>query len=435
MKIDCDFRRLFLIVLLYLLYLCMKLIIRLLKMKHIVLPLLFVLSLFFLYSCKAVKTEESVYTKKQKTVLVYIIGNNSLSSDAVSSFTQIRSGYIPENEGNLLVYFHTNTAGPVLYNITKNKEGEVVTDTAYVFPSRNSATSTSIKQALSVSATLFPANEYGLVLWSHGTGWLPSGYYASGSFSSSSAVASVFNADPYASFIKMARNSGNGMIQRTFGSESEKEIEITDLATAFPFKLSFIMFDACLMGGIEVAYELKEYADYMIFSPAEVLTTSFPYSVIMKHIFATPSDLKGVCEEYYNFYDKKSGELRSATVSLVDCAQLTSLAAVAKEIFAGNRGKIATLNMSDIQGYFRGNKPWFYDIQDFIGKIATQDQLAKFNDALSKVVTYKAATPYFLELKIDRFSGVSTYIPNPSNSQLEAFYKNFKWNIDTGMIE
>lgn len=413
----------------------MNLIIRLLKMKYISITLTLALLSLFIYSCQAVKPEKPVYIKKQKTVLVYLIANNSLSTDAVTSFNLIRNGYIPGEEGNLLVYFHNKNSGPVLYNIKRNQSGEVVADTAYVFPARNSATSASLTQALSVSATLFPAEEYGLILWSHGTGWMPSGYYATGSFSSGTNISTIFAADPYANFIKLARDSNNGEIQRSFGSENNKEIEIRDLATAFPYKLSFIIFDACLMGGIEVAYELKEFTDYMIFSPAEILTTSFPYNLIMRHIFKNPSDLRSVSEEYYNFYNAMSGSSRSATISLVDCSKLQNLAAVAKEIFTANRSKIALLNMSTIQGYFREGRAWFYDIKDFIDHIGSADQIAKFDKALSEVVLYKAATPYFIELKIDRYSGISTYIPNPSNTQLDDFYKKFKWNADTRMIE
>lgn len=388
-----------------------------------------------LYSCKAVKPEEPVYTKKPKTVLIYMIANNSLSSDAVSSYANIMQGYIPGDDGNLLLYFHNSTSDPVMYNIHKNGSGVAVADIAYSFPSRNSATSVSLKQALSVAATLFPADEYGLILWSHGTGWLPSGYYATGVISSSASSSGIQQSDAGSDLVKMARNSSGGISQRTFGSESNKEIEITDLATAFPYRLSFILFDACLMGGIEVAYEIKDMTDYIIFSPTEVLTESFPYKTMMQYIFKSPSDLKSVCEDYYNFYNSKTGETRAATISLIDCSQLSNLADVAKEIFSSGRGKISTLDMSTIQPYFRSNKHWFYDIKDLMDNIATSDQAIKFNDALSKVVLYKATTPYFLELKIDRFSGISTYIPNPANTELDNFYKNFKWNKDAGMIE
>ena len=46
-------------------------------------------------------------------------------------------------------------------------------DTVYQFPDINSATTTALKNAMNLTNTMFPAKEKGLILWSHGTGWLP----------------------------------------------------------------------------------------------------------------------------------------------------------------------------------------------------------------------------------------------------------------------
>ena len=42
-----------------------------------------------------------------------------------------------------------------------------------------------------------------------------------------------------------------------------------------------LMFDACLMGSVEVAAEFAGIADVLVASPAEILTTSFPYHTII----------------------------------------------------------------------------------------------------------------------------------------------------------
>ena len=50
-------------------------------------------------------------------------------------------------------------------------------------------------------------------------------------------------------------------------------------------KLDFIVFDACLMGSIETAYVLKEYAKYMVASEELMLGYGFNYKEILdKHI-------------------------------------------------------------------------------------------------------------------------------------------------------
>ena len=67
-----------------------------------------------------------------------------------------------------------------------------------------------------------------------------------------------------------------GPITKTFGIEQSLyggtlEMEITDLASAIPMHLKCIVFDACLLGGVEVAYELRNLCDKICFSSLRCL--------------------------------------------------------------------------------------------------------------------------------------------------------------------
>ena len=369
-----------------------------------------------LFSCKKAETEEIVVVKRPKTVLLYMVANNNLSYDAENSISRLQNGYIPAEEGNLLVYKHCAGMDPVLLHIKKGEEGTVVADTAYRFPPRVSATKSALTQALNVTQALFPADSYGLILWSHGTGWIP----------------------PLASSSSAAQEQRSGSApQRTFGLDGKVELEIRDLAQAIPYKLSFMLMDACFMGGIETAYEVKDSVDYYIGSPAEILTESFPYHKIMQHIFKSTPDYAAVCKEYYDYYNAKSGAERSATVALMDCSKLAEVAEVAKRVFDQYGERIASLDLSLLQPYFRGSSSkYFYDLKDLIDAIADASLSAEFAAALERAVPYKAATPYFIELPIRSFCGVSTYVPgNPADTKLADYYKQYKWNQATGMIK
>ena len=369
-----------------------------------------------LFSCKKAETEEIVVVKRPKTVLLYMVANNNLSYDAENSISRLQNGYIPAEEGNLLVYKHCAGMDPVLLHIKKGEEGTVVADTAYRFPPRVSATKSALTQALNVTQALFPADSYGLILWSHGTGWIP----------------------PLASSSSAAQEQRSGSCpERTFGLDGKVELEIRDLAQAIPYKLSFMLMDACFMGGIETAYEVKDSVDYYIGSPAEILTESFPYHKIMQHIFKSTPDYAAVCKEYYDYYNAKSGAERSATVALMDCSKLAEVAEVAKRVFDQYGESIASLDLSLLQPYFRGsNSKYFYDLKDLIDAIADASLSAEFAAALERAVPYKASTPYFIELPIRSFCGVSTYVPgNPADTKLADYYKQYKWNQATGMIK
>ena len=368
-----------------------------------------------LFSCKKAETEEIVVVKRPKTVLLYMVANNNLSYDAENSISRLQNGYIPAEEGNLLVYKHCAGMDPVLLHIKKGEEGTVVADTAYRFPPRVSATKSALTQALNVTQALFPADSYGLILWSHGTGWIP----------------------PLASSSSAAQEVSGSAPQRTFGLDGKVELEIRDLAQAIPYKLSFMLMDACFMGGIETAYEVKDSVDYYIGSPAEILTESFPYHKIMQHIFKSTPDYAAVCKEYYDYYNAKTGAERSATVALMDCSKLAEVAEVAKRVFDQYGERIASLDLSLLQPYFRGSgSKYFYDLKDLVDAIADASLSAEFAAALERAVPYKASTPYFIELPIRSFCGVSTYVPgNPADTKLADYYKQYKWNQATGMIK
>jgi len=77
-----------------------------------------------------------------------------------------------------------------------------------------------MKQVLNDIIQMYPAQEYGLILWSHGTSWLPA-----------------------------------GSSLRSFGEDSGEQMNIPDLAENLPIKFDFILFDACLMVSVEVVYD------------------------------------------------------------------------------------------------------------------------------------------------------------------------------------
>ena len=362
--------------------------------------------LFVAASCDPVSQDPPEYPVQQKSVLIYMVANNNLASNATSNINSLMQGYLP-TEDNLLVYLHSTTVKPSLLRLYRKEDGSAALDTAYRFPAMNSADPESLTSVMKVCQTMFPAQEHGLILWSHGTGWLPEGYYGK---------------------------------TRSFGQDVSNEMDIIDLAAALPHKLDFVLFDACLMGGIEVVYQLKDSVDYVIASPTEILSDGFPYSSIMEHIFRSPMELESVAKEYYDHYNNMSGSNRSGSIAVVKTSELENAAAKAKAIFEkyGNNGNFSSklIDTTQVQKYYRSNKHWFYDVNGLMEQLAGEDA-KEFTSALDKAVIYKAATPEFLGIKINRekFSGLSTYIPSPrADAELLSYYRKLKWNQDTGYI-
>lgn len=385
------------------------------KIKYI--SIAFVLGLFtILSSCIKNNTDDPEY---RRVVVLYLAANNNLSSYASNNIISLKEGYLPGEDSKdiVLIYSHLSGSNPKLLRLYKDDSGKVQEDVVTNFDSQNSATPQVLENLLNKVKIIFPAEEYGLILWSHASGWLPQGYYSS---------PTGFNAympDPYAGIVK------------SFGEDSGIEMEITDLKDAIPYHLSFIIFDCCFMGGIETAYELKDKCDYIVASPTEILATGFPYDQVMKPLFESTADLNETCQIFYDYYNGMSGVNKSATIAIYQTDKLQQVAAASKIIFNNNRSKIATLNMSQVQKYFRLDKHWFYDLSDLMESIAMPSEFTNFKSALDNAVIAKWSTDNFIDIKINSFSGISTYIQNPTNLYLDNFYKGYQWNRDSEMIK
>ena len=367
-----------------------------------------------------------------RTVLVYIAADNNLSSFARSDIEEMRQGDVPDyfgkGEGGNVLLVYLDIAGdlPKLLRLSKDRFGVVNMEVLREYEYQDSSDPEVMRAVLQYSCNLFPSKEYGLVLWSHATGWLPEGYYANPVSGNQTSPASV-QEDPFSHLVKsfgMSRNFGNN------------EMEITELADALPLKFSFIVFDACLMGGIEVAYELKDKCDYLIFSPAEVLADGMPYDLVLGDLFRPGTD--ALVELSRKFFE--AGEAGGAsTVSMIDTKGLDMLANVCFDIFSVSGKSYLSLDMKGIQGYFRYNRHWFYDLDDFVSRIANASSYAEFAAAMQNVVIAKYATEHFMVgtsgFDIKKYSGLSTYVPNPENRYLDEFYKGLAWNKAVKMVE
>lgn len=328
---------------------------------------------------------------KDKTAMIYISANNDLKYSALKSIDQMEAAYLPKF-GNLLVYIKTDRYSSHILRIKSDKEiGIIKSDTLISYAFQNASDPEFMKRVFADMKRIAPAKEYGLILWSHGTAWLP--------------------------------NSGN-VKTKSIGYDRGIETDISDLTYVIPDELSYIIFDACYMSSIEVIYELKDKANYIIASNAEVLNTSFPYDKIVPHLFGSISDLKELSREYYEFYNKKDGLERSCTISLIKTSELDHLAAQSRLIIERKTNFEINRNVQDFN-FVKGIPIEFFDYQDLFNKNFSQEESDSIVEALSRCVLFRAATVNFLNNKIKEFSGLSISVPEAP--QYQEFYKTLSW--------
>ena len=218
--------------------------------------------------------------------------------------------------------------------------------------------------------------------------------------------------------------------------------------------LDYLLFDACLMGSVEVAYAFRNKVSLMGFSPTEVLSEGFDYTKMASLLLGEKADPVAVCRSYVEKYLAKSGSMRSASISVVDVAQIDALATVCASLFAKYRTQVTALKSSFVsvqsdgysvrkyspQNYYTGNHPWFYDLRDILKTAGvTEADLQPLDEALAKVVVYENHTPNFLvhtNFQFHSCCGLSMFLPGDSSDEkLAAFYKTLSWNNATGLIQ
>lgn len=397
----------------------------------------------------------------RNVLVLYSAGYNSISSYLKEDIEDLKKGWLPKNgrcENVMLVYSHQPVSGgnysagnpPVLMRLWEGQDGKAAVDTLVIYDEAvRSASAAQLNEVLTYVRDEFPAKSYGMVFSSHATGYLPAGYYTNPykyvyGDNVLLGLSSAYR-DRFVPYVAPVYDPGHPAVKSIgqdhvieSGASRSYEIELQDFADAIPMYFDYILFDACLMGGVEVAYELKEKCGYVGFSQTEVLAEGFDYTMLATHLLKNGSpDPLQVCMDYFNQYDIQTGIYRSATISMVDCSAMDALASACKELFEKYRGSVSALDPDDVQRYFRADYHWFYDLQDILSKAGVSEgEMAVLEDALDKCIVYKASTPDFMgSFRIRTYSGLSMYLPCDGSSELDKYYRTLQWNIDTGLVE
>lgn len=400
--------------------------------------------------------------EKRNVLLLYSAGYNSLTSYLEEDIEDLQQGWLPgegRNQNILLIYSHfpvkqadyATPTQPTLTRVYKNKDGQIVRDTLVRYSEdTHSATAEQLHNVLSYVNKTFPAKSYGMIFSSHATGYLPAGFYTNPNgyiFNENKGMlhrAGIRRSQPvpyiepeHDPSLPAVKSIGQDQVG-TAGNYQSYEINLDEFAKAIPMQMEYILFDACLMGGVEVAYELKDKCRLVGFSQTEVLAEGFDYRSLTSHLIGSPEpNPQAVCEDYFNQYIIQSGVYQSATISMIDCSRMEPLASVCKEMFSKYRQQTAELRASSVQRYYRSDYHWFFDLYDIIARSgASSEELKQLQAALDECVVYKATTPGFMgSFKIITYSGLSMYLPNCGTYELNRYYRTLQWNKATSLVE
>lgn len=345
------------------------------------------------------------------TVLVYMVADNSLGrggydqADLDEMVAGAQSGQLNASAGRWLVYRHAPGLSPQLLELQPKGLWTVLktydADEAY------SVDVDRMRQVLGDVRDLAPAGHYGLVLWSHGSGWEES-----------------------------ANSRQQSPMLYSYGDDRGVSMKVSSLARALEgYQHDYIYFDCCFMSTVEVAYELRGCTPLIMGSVAELPADGMPYHLNLKPLMGATGDYCDAVRNTFNLYDGMADPIdRTATMTALHTKGLERLAQVTREVMEKHFVSFGNVNASQIQMFMRSNRRnTLWDLRQYVTTLCGDDTelLNRWKTALADVVVYAQATPaIFGEVQIREHCGLGTYILQSRENVAFRGYENQSWFKD-----
>lgn len=265
-----------------------------------------------------------------------------------------------------------------------------------------------------------PATSYGLIIGSHGWGWIPFADFESQVKYNGMKKSAMKHLD-----IELPRE----FITRFLGESSTPSniIEIPTLAEAIGAtgkKFEYILFDACFMANVEALYDLRNSSKYIVASLCEIMGKGFPYEKTIPYLLQNNGksyDLTQAAKSFYEYYEQvsQSGGVYTGSIAVVDCSQLDALANAMRKV---NQAVEDLAEPNKLQTYDGGTNHLFFDLGDYVNQ-ACKDQTNKQafeqqlrNTVVTKFTLDKFWSSYinanFYPVNTEVFSGLTTSAPS-----------------------
>jgi len=361
---------------------------------------------------------ELVEPEPCRPLVVYLALDNNLQVEYDARMSALRRSWRPGME----LWVYADTPSGATLGRMESTSGGAELRTVESYGAENSASGATLERVLRTVWRLCPSDGYGLLFFSHATGWLPAG--------------------------TLGHPSGS----RSVGSDHGSEIELESFSAALPegMPLDYVVFECCLMAGAEVMLELQGRTPWVLASSAEVVAPGFRplyesgLEVLTERTRPVPELLAAFGQSYMSHVEGLSGEYRSATLSLIRTSSMPALAEAVRRVtrgFADEEGRDtppAGLQHFDRPGAY-GDRPAaarFYDLEAYVEAcLADPDAEAAFRGALADAVVWRDATERFLGgdgspykgFDIGRHSGLTLYVPRGEFPALNETYRRTAW--------
>jgi hypothetical protein len=378
-------------------------------MKKIIIA---ILAVAVFAACSKDDPEESPIA--QRTVLIYMAAQNNLNSYAYYDLKEIEDGIKNIGDNHLVVYHDRAMQDPVLLHY---RNGEL-RDSIPMDPEAVVCDPATLKAVAKRVFTDYPANDYGLVLWGHASGWL-------------------FRNDTIAYDGARRRAYGGTNMNGSNVGAGDKWMNIHMLAknlATLPH-LKFIFADCCNMMCAECAYELKDVCDYFIGSAAEIPGNGAPYDQIVPAMMEKETFYQSICDKYAAKYNKYN---YGVPLAVVKSSEMSNLAAATKTVLQSMKAADNLQQYPDMSNLIYYLDKNLYDINHFIKTYASDAEYDSWKQAFDKAVIYKKFAKQWdtmshvnfmdFEMNEEDFGGMSMFVPQWKLQTTDNQYiKKFGW--------
>ncbi len=341
------------------------------------------------------------------TVMIYMNADNNLEECGLSDFLEMTSAPLSEDSNLTVVVQFDRIPGYVgsdddyddwtgTYRFVLSQEMAPFSANAVSFLGEvDMGTSEALVDFVSWAETSYPADHYALILWDHGDGW---------------------------------RKANLSVSWKTAGYDetSDDFLYLDELQAALRilkergYEIDLIGFDECLMAMAEVAYEIRDYASFMVASEEVEPGEGWKYDVFLTDLATTLDSGASVSPEYLgkmiiNSYMNTSG----ATLSLIDLRKMDDIASLVKELSSALRDKIPLARVS------RAKAVSFYD-PSVIDLYSFCASLAGWRTSVSELAS--SLCDAIKSAVIENYSaygnanGLSIFFPDRGEGSYDRFY-------------
>jgi len=358
------------------------------------------------------------------TVLLYMDGKNNLAPEAIKNLNDLESAgstndvAIVAEVGHKSGYTGDTATWDELRRYFVMKDNNYNSINSLLVGTLPNQTDMASQQTLSDfiqwGVSRYPADHYALVLWDHGGGW----YTNIRAMSAPKVMKSIFVDD----------TSGNEM---SLG-------QLSSALNPYAKKFDLIVFDACLMGMIEVATSVKNSGSYMVASEDDVPGDGMPYAKVMSSLVANPGITadalgKGFVDEYYNAYGTSFDG--GITLSLINLNTISQLESATNGLASAVNGHLSDIKTT-VVGYVQSSQTFdstdrsytqYRDLYDFASGLSSTSYAdigsasENLKQAFQSTVIYERHNT-----SVPNAHGLSIYLPDPSFGSFSTWYSQYK---------